>query len=121
MVNFRSLDELEKMKDELRDRFGPVPESIIRLIDAIELKILAGKLYSSRLILNGKILKLDFAEQAKDDDHFFKDILPGLLNENKTKVRFVGDSDKLSVQIELPGTSKTDQLDFAKKLLKNVN
>ena len=121
MVNFRSLEELEKMKEELRDRFGPVPESLIRLIDAIELKILAGRIYSSHLIIKDKILRLEFAELAKDDDHFYKDILPGLMNENKTRVRFVGDEEKLGVQIELPGGSKTDQLQFAKNLLKNIN
>jgi len=121
MVNFRNLDDLEKMKSELRDRFGPVPESIIRLIDAIELKILAGKIYASRIALKGNIMRIDFAEQAKEDDYFYKDILPALMNKKKANVRFIGDADKLGVQLQLNGSDKNEQMSYAKNILNSIN
>ncbi len=121
MVNFRNLDDLEKMKDELRDRFGPVPDSIIRLIDAIELKILAGKMFASRIALKGNMMRIDFAEQAKEDDHFFKNILPALMNDKKGNVRFIGDADNLGVQVQLVGKEKNDQISFAKNILNSIN
>jgi transcription-repair coupling factor (superfamily II helicase) len=121
MVNFRNLDDLEKMKSELKDRFGPVPESIIRLIDAIELKILAGKIYASRIALKGNMMRIDFAEQAKEDDYFFKDILPALMNAKKSNVRFIGDADKLGVQLQLHGSDKNEQISFAKNILNSIN
>jgi len=121
MVNFRSLEELEQMKFELDDRFGPVPASVVQLIDAIELKILAGRLYAARLILNKNILKIDFAGDAKDDDYFFATILPSFLNQKQAKVKFIGEEEKLGVQFMLPGKSKEEQISFAKGILKSVN
>jgi len=121
MVNFRSLDDLESIKDELKDRFGPVPEVIIRLIDAIELKILAGKIYASRVSVKDKSLRIDFADLAREDDHFFKNILPVFMNAKKTEVRFLGDADKLGVQLQLRGKDKIEQLSFAKNLLNSFN
>ena len=121
MVNFRSLEELEQMKAELHDRFGPVPESVVRMIDAIELKILAGRLYAGRLILNKNSLRIDFAKEAKDDEYFYAAILPSLLNQKQTKVSFYGEDEKLGVQIQLQGKSKEEQISFAKSILKSVN
>ncbi len=121
MVNFRSLEELERMKSELNDRFGAVPESVIQLVDAIELKILAGYLYAGRLIISGNILRIDFAAEAKDDDYFFATILPTLLNQKQTKVNFYGEGENLGVQVILPGKSRAEQISFAKNILKSVN
>ena len=121
MVNFRSLDDLENMKDELRDRFGPVPESIIRLIDAIELKILAGRIYAARLAIIGPSLRIDFSEDVKDEERFFGEILPALMDKRKSGIKFSGDSEKLGVQIRLSGQDKNEQLAFAKNLLKSIN
>ncbi len=121
MVNFRSLEELEQMKVELKDRFGPVPESVVQLIDAIELKILAGRLYAGRLILKKNILRIDFAKEAKDDDYFFTTILPALLNQKQAAVNFHGEEEKLGVQLILQGKSKEEQISFAKSILKSVN
>jgi len=121
MVNFRTLEDLENMKDELRDRFGPVPESIIRLIDAIELKILAGRIYAGRLAIIGPSLRIDFSEEVKDDERFFGQILPALMDKRKSGIKFSGDSQKLGVQIQLVGKDKSEQLAFAKNLLKSLN
>ncbi len=121
MVNFRDLNDVEKMKDELRDRFGPVPDSIIRLIDTIELKIMAGKLYASRIALKGDTMRIDFSDVAKEDDYFFKNILPALMNENKSDVRFIGDADKLGVELRLSGSDKNEQMSYAKNLLNTIN
>jgi transcription-repair coupling factor (superfamily II helicase) len=121
MVNFRSLEELEQMKAELHDRFGPVPESVLQMIDAIELKILAGRLYAGRLVLNKNSLRIDFAREAKDDEYFYATILPSLLNQKQTKVSFYGEDEKLGVQIQLQGKSKEEQISFAKSILKSVN
>ena len=121
MVNFRSLEDLEKMKSELKDRFGPVPDSIIQMIDAIELKILAGKIFASRITLKENKMRIDFADLAKEDDYFFKNVLPEMMNQKKYNVRFLGDADKLGVQLELPGDNKNDQLGSAKNILNSIN
>jgi len=120
MVNFTTLEELENMKEELTDRFGPVPGSIILLIDAIELKILAGNILASRLTLKDDLLKLSFSEQVKEDDYFFKQILPVLMNFKKTEVKFLGDDTNLSIKLRLKGQDKKEQLLNAKTLLKSI-
>jgi transcription-repair coupling factor (superfamily II helicase) len=38
----RTLEELQELRDELRDRFGPLPEQAARLLDVRELQLSAG-------------------------------------------------------------------------------
>jgi transcription-repair coupling factor (superfamily II helicase) len=50
----RSLDRLEEFQGELRDRFGPVPDSVTWLMRLAELRILATRWQIASLHLEGK-------------------------------------------------------------------
>jgi transcription-repair coupling factor (superfamily II helicase) len=120
LVNFQSLEDLERIREELRDRFGPVPDTVINLINAIEIKILAGKIFASRVIVKSGILKLHFTPLIQKEDGFFKKILPNLMNQKKSTVQFMGDQDNPTVQISLTGNSHEQQIIFAKNMLKSL-
>jgi transcription-repair coupling factor (superfamily II helicase) len=120
LVNLQLLDEVEKVKTELEDRFGPVPKEVINLIDTIEVKILAGKIFASRIILNNSDLKVHFDSEVKNKYGFFNQILPSLMNQILSKVQFIGDQDNPVVQFAIRGESDEERITFVKNLLKSL-
>ena len=120
LVNIKDAGDLEKIENELQDRFGPVPEAVKRIIDAIELKALASRLYASHIRLTNKNLILKFSEDIQDVEEFHTKIIPGLMNYNETKVLFTGDQKSPHVQFILTKDSKKDQIDQAKNILHHI-
>jgi transcription-repair coupling factor (superfamily II helicase) len=120
LVNFRNPKELEGIENELKDRFGPIPKAVTRIMDAIELKILASKLMASHIRLNKKNLILKFPDDLKDVKIFHEKIFPGLINFKDTKVIFTGDQDSPHVQFILKSETKDDQIVESKNILQNI-
>lgn len=119
LVNFKSTKAVDDMRLELKDRFGELPEEVIRFLDSVILKVLAGQMYANRLILNGSLLKIFFDSQAQEDDHFFNEIIPKLMNQKSTNVKFLNQKE-LGVQLTLNGQTEIDRLEFAKKVLQSI-
>ena len=119
LLNYRSTDSVDHLRLELRDRFGPLPEEVALFLDAVMLKTLAGCLYAARLILNGPRLSIIFDPDAKDDERFFKDIIPTLRSQALTKVTFLNKND-FGVRMDLKGKTRAEQIDFAKKVLQSI-
>jgi len=120
LVNIQDPQDLVKIENELEDRFGPVPESVIRIIDAIELKTLAGKLFASHIRLTEKNLILKFSDDLQEVKEFHEKVVPALMNYNETKVIFTGNQNSPHVQFILAGDSKEAQIEQAKNILQNL-
>lgn len=120
LVNLKSLEEIEKLKDELADRFGQLPYDVVCLINTIKLKVLAGKIYASHIIFKKNYLKIYFAQEAQNDDLFYTEIIPSLMNQKIAKVQFLNKPDSLGVNITLVGAKRIEQLDFANNVLKYI-
>jgi hypothetical protein len=86
---------------------------------AIEIKVLTSRMYSSRSIIKDNHLKIFFDESAQDDNTFYKITIPKLMEQKLTKIKFLNQKD-LGVDITLNGNTKTERLAFAKKLLQHV-
>jgi transcription-repair coupling factor (superfamily II helicase) len=119
LVNFREISALDDMQLELKDRFGELPEEVILFLKAVALKVLAGYLLAKRLILSGKRLKIIFDEKAQDNENFFNEFIPRLMNLKETKVNFLNEKD-LGVQMAVNGETTVDRIEFAKKVLQKV-
>ena len=81
--------------------------------------MLAARFYAKRIILKSEKMKLFFAEEAQKDETFFSEMIPALMNQKYTTVRFM-DQNELAVEIRLIGTERADQLDFAKIFLRRL-
>jgi transcription-repair coupling factor (superfamily II helicase) len=121
LVNYQNAEELEKIKDELKDRFGPLPVSVLRIIDAIELKILAGHIYGSHIRLKDAGLTVKFSEDIRNNDRFQNKILPAILKLKQGGVRFSGDQNNPSIHFTLGNGSKEEQINQAKIILQNIS
>ncbi|MBT8336361.1 MAG: transcription-repair coupling factor, partial [Gemmatimonadetes bacterium] len=52
--------EVEELRDELVDRFGPIPEEVARLLDAATLRLLGKGLGIERILVRGRTARLNF-------------------------------------------------------------
>ena len=57
-------DAVEEMRDELRDRFGPVPEPVERLLASVELKVLGATLQAEWIRVSDGRARLNFRPDA---------------------------------------------------------
>ncbi|TFG98914.1 MAG: transcription-repair coupling factor, partial [Calditrichales bacterium] len=120
LVNYQEPEDLKKMEAELADRFGPLPESVKQIIDAIEIKILGGRIYAAHVRLNKDTMSVKFSEDFVKQAEFHSVILPAMMNLKKTKVHFSGDQNNPVVQFKLNGETKEQQIDNAKNILQNL-
>lgn len=65
LADCRTLDDVEKIRDEITDRFGALPQSATNLFDAIAVKISATRLEIEKVKLRNGICNLFFVEEKK--------------------------------------------------------
>jgi transcription-repair coupling factor (superfamily II helicase) len=65
LADCRNLDELERIREEISDRFGKMPQSASNLVDAAAVKIAAAVLEIEKVKLFGGIANLFFREDRK--------------------------------------------------------
>src|SRR4029077_13164804 len=58
-------DALKQFEEQLHDRFGPVPEQVFELFDAMRLKWVATKLGMEQIILKGRHLRCYFIQNQE--------------------------------------------------------
>lgn len=118
-VNLNDTGQISELQKELEDRFGALPENAHLFLEAMTVKILAGHLYAKRVIINDRFLKLIFSEEAQNDDAFFQEVIPRLMEQKLTPVHFLNQKD-LGVEITLKGDDYLSKLAFSKKILRYV-
>lgn len=64
--NIKNEEKLEKFVNNLKDRFGPIPESVQDLIQTVRLRWLAEKLGFEKVILKGESMKCHFVPSDKE-------------------------------------------------------
>jgi transcription-repair coupling factor (superfamily II helicase) len=85
MLLYRELNDikdeegLKKFEDQLHDRFGPVPEPVYELFEAMRLKWMATKLGMEQIILKGRTMRCYFV--ANQESSFYKSTVFGKILE----------------------------------------
>lgn len=85
MLLYRELNDikdelgLKKFEDQLHDRFGPVPEPVYELFEAMRLKWMATKLGMEQIILKGRTMRCYFV--ANQESSFYKSAVFGKIME----------------------------------------
>ena len=98
--NLEKENEITSFLEHLSDRFGPVPESIFNVTDALRLKWLSKKIGFERIILKNSMMRAFLPKEAESpyyNSDSFKKILEYLkqnfstceLNENKGKLSLI--------------------------------
>ncbi len=69
LANSRTLDDVEKIREEVTDRFGKMPDSAVNLFDATAVKISAAMLDVEKVIVRRGRVQLFFAEDRRLQRH----------------------------------------------------
>ena len=67
MAAVRTDDELDRLLDEVRDRYGPPPDSVLNLAEYAAIRLLADRLGLESLDREGQSVVLKFRPEAKLD------------------------------------------------------
>ncbi|WP_154856771.1 transcription-repair coupling factor [Cyclobacterium xiamenense] len=70
--------ELAAFKNEIRDRFGPVPDRVESLFETVELRWMAERLGFEKLALKNEQMKCYFVS-SKNDDYFSSDVFRNII------------------------------------------
>ena len=61
------MEEVEEMEEELTDRFGQLPRSVINLLDIARMRMMAKQVYISDIKEESRSIKFSVYEKAKYD------------------------------------------------------
>jgi len=116
--SFNKEEEITSFKNELKDRFGKIPNTVYQLFDALRLRWLGKKIGFTRIILKSGKMKACFTEDKTSpyfESHQFSKVLDYLKNNFHT-THMKEKNEKLSFVVK--GIS---QLDKAISLCNKIN
>jgi len=110
------LAEIDSMRLELADRFGPLPPEVERLLDATVLRVLGRAVGVDRILVRGASARINFREDVVPK----MAVLEGPLRQRRTRVE-VRRMHPLSLRLEQEGTeSITETLTVALSALRTA-
>ncbi|MBL8024922.1 MAG: hypothetical protein JNL74_00845 [Fibrobacteres bacterium] len=108
----KSISEIDDMREELTDRFGPVPEAVEALINVIAVKFVASKIEATGVSIKLGRVTVEFGEV----DGLTTERLAAILAKlpQKTAIRY-----EKPLSLDIP-TEGADELAGARKVLENL-
>ena len=112
LAEIKDLEDLEKVKEELRDRYGIYPQELRNLLEIIYLKVFLRKLGISSLVVKEKKLIIRYLQNAKIKAKLSR--LPSFHQQRliKEEHRLIGIS-----KIDLSGIKSAEILKFIKEFV----
>ena len=124
LYSIKNLAEIEELKDEMKDRFGPLPVLVQRLISAATLKLYASYALFERVIIQRKNILIILPRGQKEDYYKFKfvELMKFIIQEYKDSIKFNQQKEVLKLVIqnnfESPETLMEFIINFSKKVMK---
>jgi len=112
LAAMRSLAELDELRAELADRFGPVPEAGVSLLSIVELRLLGQAAGLEKISLRGNGLSLIFR------DGLTRDITKLIVERVKLPLEFVSTAKESGVRVKLTSGCEAEG---AKEILTFLN
>lgn len=119
LLNLESMLSIDNLAKELRDRFGPLPEQVMKLIEMVKIKKLAGQRFIKQVKIYKNKMTLTFDEAVTEKDSFIEKELPRYINQDIAPLTF-SQTKGFKVHIDLKGSNVVDYLSFAKNFLQNI-
>ena len=102
LYSVKNLDEIEDLKEEMTDRFGPIPTIVNRLVLAATLRYYASYALFERIIMQRKIITIILPKREKEDyyKNQFVELMRYILDEHKETIKFEQKKDVMRLQIK---------------------
>ncbi|MCC9168777.1 transcription-repair coupling factor [Pontibacter harenae] len=98
----KDLQELEKLRDSIVDRFGPLPEEVQKLVDIVKLRWQAQQLGFEKLTIKKEVMK-GYIPSENNDAYFQSDTFGNILKyvqQHSRRSRLKDSKQKLIVTVE---------------------
>lgn len=119
LLNLDNPHLIDSLANELRDRFGPLPVPVEKLIAMVKIKKQASQLYIRQVKIHKNKMTLIFDSRATEKESFIEKELPRYINQKMAELQFV-QSKELKAVINLNGKTDMDRIDFAKNFLRSI-
>ncbi len=111
IASAKSREALKMIKNELRDRFGTPPEEVLRLIDIMDLKLIAKELFITKIQrIDGK-MKILFSDKTP----ITPERLYALYKKRERPLRFLPEG---GIEVDLKGIGQKELIQELKEFLK---
>jgi transcription-repair coupling factor (superfamily II helicase) len=115
LADSRSLDDVEKIREEITDRFGKMPQEAVNLIDGTALKVTASTLDIERIRLKSGRAVVQFREGRK----LTRNEVESLRQASEAPMEF-SFANLNSVTIDLGSVNSHEKLSHLKKLINSI-
>ncbi len=121
--SIKNLEELEDLKEEMIDRFGPIPVLVNRLILAATLRYYASYALFERIIMQRKIINIILPKGEKEDYYKlqFVELMRYILNEHKETINFEQKKKVMRLQIKNTFESPEKLLEFLIEISSSIS
>ena len=122
LYSIKQLEELDELKEEMVDRFGPMPGLVQRLLMIATLKYYASFALFERIIMNKNIVTVLLPKGQKEDYYKYKfvELMRFILEKHKDSVRFEQKNDIMKLVIKNNYESPQKLLEFLIQFSVNV-
>lgn len=127
LYSIKSLDEMNELVEEMKDRFGPVPLIVNRLLLAARLKFAASFALFERIIMQRKEITI-ILPKGQNEEYYkfnFVELMRFIIDEYKDKIRFEQKNDVMKLilknNFETPEILMEYLIDFSRKVERLFN
>ena len=122
LYSVKKFDEIKDLKDEMTDRFGPVPAIVNRLVLAATLRFRASYALFERIIMQRKIITIILPKGEKEDyyNNQFVELMRYILDEHKETIKFEQKKELMRLQIKNTFESPEKLLGFLIDVSSNI-
>ena len=115
LADCRNLDEVEKIREEVIDRFGSMPESAVNLVDATAVKISAAMLELEKVKLRNGMVNLFFTKNRQLTRHEVESFRRA--TDQPLEFGLVG---RAQIKLDLGQVAATDRLAYLRGVLGKI-
>lgn len=123
LYSVKTLQEIDELREEMKDRFGPVPTIVNRLISSAILRFYASYALFERIIIQRKNISIILPGGEKEDYYKVKfvELMRFILDEYKDRIKF--DQNKNVMKLIMTNNFETPEkllqylIDFSRKVM----
>lgn len=114
LYSIEKLEDISEIIDEMKDRFGPLPSIVHRLIETARLRFYASYALFERIIIQRKniFIILPRGENEEYYKYKFVELMRFILDEYKNEIKFVQQKEVMKLTIENKFTKPEEILDY---------
>lgn len=120
LVDSKTIKQIDKIEEELIDRFGKIPEAADNLLNILRMKINGSRLGMHKIIINDQELIASFGSETYEmKKESFPEWISKMTGKSNFPFHFVQDKEKLKIRLKIR-TSAKNKLKYSKKFLQTL-